>query len=128
MKAKKTIRSRCSDNQTTTTQAALPTMLVEPVEFKYFDFNARKVCLAGTFNNWDAEGIELIPMGDGRWVKELLLPPGSHEYRFVVDGRDIPSAAVTPSGYSQLTTSAFRPAHGGADRTSKHPPERTKNL
>jgi hypothetical protein len=28
----------------------------------------------------------MIPWGDGRWVKELVLPPGAYQYRLVVDG------------------------------------------
>jgi hypothetical protein len=26
-------------------------------------------------------------VGDGRWVKETVLPPGTYEYRLVVDGQ-----------------------------------------
>jgi len=29
----------------------------------------------------------MVPLGEGRWVKELALPPGRHEYRLVVDGQ-----------------------------------------
>jgi 5'-AMP-activated protein kinase regulatory beta subunit len=29
----------------------------------------------------------MLAMGEGRWVKELVLPPGRYEYLFVVDGR-----------------------------------------
>lgn len=37
----------------------------------------------------------MIPLGQGRWVKELSLPPGRYEYRLVVDGKWIcdPAAA-----------------------------------
>ena len=28
----------------------------------------------------------MISMGDGRWFKELALPPGTYEYRLLVDG------------------------------------------
>jgi hypothetical protein len=27
-----------------------------------------------------------VPLGDGKWAKELTLPDGRYEYRFVVDG------------------------------------------
>jgi hypothetical protein len=29
-------------------------------------------------------------LGNGKWVKELLLVPGIYEYRFVVDGDWVP--------------------------------------
>ena len=39
------------------------------------------------FNDWHAEAKPMHPLGDGRWVKETVLPPGTYEYRLVVDGR-----------------------------------------
>ncbi|MDP6528586.1 MAG: alpha-amylase family glycosyl hydrolase [Gemmatimonadota bacterium] len=43
--------------------------------------------LAGTFNDW---AVGKTPMsdddGDGLWTTTLLLPPGRHQYKFVVDG------------------------------------------
>jgi hypothetical protein len=48
--------------------------------------NASKVCVAGTFNDWRPDASEMIPIGDGKWRKDLTLPPGEYEYRFVVDG------------------------------------------
>ena len=37
---------------------------------------AAKVCAAGTFNDWRPEAIPMVPLGEGRWAKELTLPPG----------------------------------------------------
>jgi len=28
----------------------------------------------------------MVSLGDGRWLKELILTPGVYEYRLVVDG------------------------------------------
>ena len=56
------------------------------VQLEFTDPNARMVCVAGTFNEWNQEAIQMVPMGAGRWWKELMLPPGEHQYRFVVDG------------------------------------------
>jgi 1,4-alpha-glucan branching enzyme len=55
---------------------------------------AREVCVAGSFNDWQPTSTPLIGLGDGRWLKELALPPGRYEYRLVVDGQwtDDPSA------------------------------------
>ena len=58
---------------------------------------ARQVCIAGSFNEWHPRATPMIPLGDGRWVKELVLPPGRYEYRLAVDGQWIcdPAAALT---------------------------------
>jgi hypothetical protein len=48
---------------------------------------AREVFVAGTFNDWQPAATPLIALGDGRWVKELTLPPRRYEYRLVVDGQ-----------------------------------------
>jgi hypothetical protein len=42
--------------------------------------------VAGSFNNWEPQATPLVPLGDGKWAKEITLPEGRYEYRFVVDG------------------------------------------
>lgn len=51
--------------------------------------DAREVYLTGSFNNWNPGGIPLAPVPDrpGRWEVVLALPPGSYEYRYILDGR-----------------------------------------
>ena len=58
---------------------------------------ASEVCIAGSFNDWHPNATPMILLGDGRWAKELTLPPGRYEYRFVVDGQwvDDPAAKET---------------------------------
>ncbi len=34
-------------------------------------------------------------MGEGRWLKELTLAPGTYEYLFVADGAWVPDPAAT---------------------------------
>lgn len=51
---------------------------------------AHRVCIAGTFNNWEAEAGKMDPLGDGTWAADLALKPGTYEYRFVVDGKWMP--------------------------------------
>jgi 1,4-alpha-glucan branching enzyme len=58
-----------------------------PVRFEYFHPTARTVCVAGTFNDWDAESKPMHPLGDGHWLKETALRAGTYEYRLVVDGK-----------------------------------------
>ena len=60
---------------------------MEPVRFEFTHPTATTVCLAGTFNDWHAEAKPMHPVGGGRWLKETVLPPGSYEYRLVVDGQ-----------------------------------------
>lgn len=47
---------------------------------------AQSVNIAGSFNDWHPGATAMIALGGGRWAKELTLPPGSYEYRLVVDG------------------------------------------
>jgi chromosome partitioning protein len=49
---------------------------------------AAKVQIAGDFNNWRPEKAEMSKVGEsGVWQAKLKLPPGKHQYRFVVDGQ-----------------------------------------
>lgn len=64
---------------------------------------ADAVAVAGTFNDWDASRSPLKKEGGGKWRARVALPPGRHEYRFVVDGRWISDpaakeAAANPHG------------------------------
>lgn len=60
------------------------------VTFKFYESNAVSVSVAGSFNNWDIYSHPLKQhhngTADGIWKKSIYLKPGTHEYRFVVDG------------------------------------------
>ncbi|MFO1502019.1 MAG: glycogen-binding domain-containing protein [Verrucomicrobiota bacterium] len=47
---------------------------------------AKTVYLAGTFNDWRPASTPMISLQEGRWIKELALPPGRYEYLVVADG------------------------------------------
>jgi 1,4-alpha-glucan branching enzyme len=51
---------------------------------------AKRVCVAGSFNGWIPEKSPLVPAGNDRWVGDLAVKPGRHEYLFVVDGQWLP--------------------------------------
>ena len=51
---------------------------------------AKKVFVAGSFNEWKPEETPLMCLGDGRWAGDLVVKPGRHEYLFVVDGQWLP--------------------------------------
>jgi len=65
--------------------------------FEFESATAKSVCLAGSFNDWDPAATEMIPDGDGRWVKEVPLSPGAYEYLFVVDGEWVEDPRATES-------------------------------
>jgi hypothetical protein len=48
--------------------------------------NAKRVSLAGSFNNWSPGSFAMRKEGD-EWVIEQHLAPGKHVYKFVVDGK-----------------------------------------
>ena len=66
---------------------------------------AKRVTVAGTFNQWDQNAAPLIPAGtDGVWMTTLALPVGQHQYAFVVDGRRWvadPAAPAVDDGFGR---------------------------
>lgn len=48
---------------------------------------AKTVFVAGTFNDWNPESHPLSHLRDGRWALALDVPPGRHEYKFIIDGQ-----------------------------------------
>lgn len=48
--------------------------------------SAHDVRVAGTWNGWDAGREALHPGPDGVFFATVSLPPGQHEYQFIVDG------------------------------------------
>ncbi len=57
--------------------------------------DAQDVGIAGSFNDWHPSVTPMIRLDNGKWAKELVLPPGSYEYRFVVDGEWVDDPAAT---------------------------------
>jgi 1,4-alpha-glucan branching enzyme len=94
---KKTTKSKSAGEATPGT----PNTKLIRIEFTHP--TAQSVSVAGTFNDWHPGATEMIAMGNGRWVKELTLPPGFYEYRLVVDGEwmanpNAPESAANPYG------------------------------
>lgn len=55
------------------------------VKFRFFAPNAKKVALAGTFNNWDKNANIMEKKISGFFEIILPLPPGKYQYKFVID-------------------------------------------
>ena len=47
--------------------------------------NAKEVILAGSFNNWNEQALQMNKVPDG-WELHAQLPPGRYEYKFIVEG------------------------------------------
>jgi 1,4-alpha-glucan branching enzyme len=60
------------------------------VRFEFAHPTATTVFVAGTFNDWHPTTKSMHPLGNGRWLKETALAPGTYEYRLVVDGEWTP--------------------------------------
>jgi 1,4-alpha-glucan branching enzyme len=54
---------------------------------RLYNPGARKVFIAGTFNDWHTDVTPLTNVGNGEWVLSLMLKPGVYEARFVADGQ-----------------------------------------
>jgi len=61
-----------------------------PVRFEFIHPQAVTVAIAGTFNGWNPTTIPMHSSGNGHWVEEAALAPGSYEYCLVVDGQWMP--------------------------------------
>jgi len=63
---------------------------LNPVRFEFTHPTATAVSVAGTFNDWHPSTKSMHPSGNGHWLKETALAPGTYEYCLVVDGHWIP--------------------------------------
>ncbi len=61
-----------------------------PVRFEFTHPTATAVSVAGTFNDWHPATKPLHASGNGHWLKETVLAPGTYEYCLVVDGKWMP--------------------------------------
>lgn len=61
---------------------------VAKVRFEVRFPEASAVYIAGTFNDWDgtARRLKRVKKGEPLFVAVLDLPPGHHEFKYVVDG------------------------------------------
>jgi 1,4-alpha-glucan branching enzyme len=64
--------------------------------FRFTAPGATSVLLAGDFTHWQQSPVSMKKGKDGVWMAAVELPPGKHNYRFIVDGewRDDPECTV----------------------------------
>lgn len=75
------------------------------VRFVLYAPGAKRVTVAGTFNQWDQNAAPLVPAGtSGVWSTTLAVPVGQHQYAFVVDGERWvadPAAPAVDDGFGR---------------------------
>ncbi len=81
-------KSAAADPKPVAMQAKVPKSPGVVVELIKPD--AKRVFVAGSFNNWQPEQTPLVADGNGRWTRDLKVAPGRYEYLFVVDGQWLP--------------------------------------
>ena len=57
------------------------------VTFSLTSSDANEVILMGDFNQWNPKVHPMKKNKNGVWEKMTFLPPGTYEYRFMVDGQ-----------------------------------------
>lgn len=96
---------------TPTRESASPSSVVRFV-LNDADHAAHSVAVIGSFNEWRPKDstMQYDPVA-GAWVLETRLPPGDHEYVFLVDGRQLvadPRAQVTrDDGFGNTNSIVF---------------------
>jgi 1,4-alpha-glucan branching enzyme len=64
--------------------------------------DAMSVMLVGDFTHWQEKPVGMAKQQGGVWTAKVNLPPGTHHYRFLVDGqwRDDPEYTLrVPNPY-----------------------------
>lgn len=63
---------------------------------------ASKVSVAGNFNGWNPGSIVAKKDRKGVWSTKVSLPPGTYEYKFVVDGSWVLDPANNNAVYNSV--------------------------
>jgi 1,4-alpha-glucan branching enzyme len=66
------------------------------VRFECRAEQASAVFLAGSFNDWSESATPMTHGENGVWYASLDLPPGRHEYKFIIDGQWCCSPELLP--------------------------------
>lgn len=75
-----------------------------PVELVFTAPQATSVAVVGDFNGWDPQRTRMVRANhEGGWTARLRLPPGVHQYAFVIDG----SSWVPDPGAKTMLSDGF---------------------
>ena len=72
------------------------------VQLKINAPKAKRVAVAGSFNNWDDKSLVAKKDTKGTWAVKVSLKPGKYEYKFVVDGSWVTDPASKCQVYNSL--------------------------
>lgn len=105
--------------------AAGPSTLAKEVEFRFEKADAQKVEVLGEFNDWKAQ--PMTKQSDGTWTITVSIGPGTHGYKFLVNGTDW---VFDPKNSNRKTVngvenSAMEVTEAGATSTVTPPPTAT---
>ncbi len=78
---------------------------LQEVEFSITAPGAKKVFLAGQFNEWNTQSIPLKKSKDGTWKVKLKLPRGRCEYKYFMDGNWVQNTSGTETVLNSFGTS-----------------------
>lgn len=81
----KTLKSPRAMSAKTKTPAPQPAK--RRISFSLSAPDARNVKLAADFTGWEDDAREMKRQANGSWKATVTVPPGQHEYRFIVDGQ-----------------------------------------
>lgn len=96
----------------------------QPLRVEFTHSTAKAVAIAGSFNDWRPESAPMIAVGNGRWLKELVLPPGIYEYLIVADGKWTPDPSVeetVPNPFGGVNSLVKVPRLRGQERAGGRP-------
>ncbi len=87
-------------------------------EFRVYLPQATAVDLVGAFTNWRASPIRMIREHTGWWFVRLELPPGDHDFSYLVDGStwlpDYAASGVRRNSYGGWVSQVAVPSRRAA--------------
>ncbi len=75
---------------------------IRQIEFAFRAPEAKKVYIAGTFNDWNTKSLPMKKGKDGTWRIMVKLSPGRYEYKYFVDetwAQDIAGVKLAPNPF-----------------------------
>ncbi len=74
--------------------------------FRFFRPNVANVFVAGDFNGWRPDQLQMTSTGNGYWELKLRLSAGDHKFRYVADGlwyTDFAAFGVEPERFGLVS-------------------------
>ena len=80
---------------------------IREITFAVYEPRAEQVFVCGPFNGWSPSATPLTRKENRDWKATIALPPGRHEYKFVVDGKwkpDPRGVETVPNAFGTLNS------------------------